>query len=90
MVRFFFLLSNFSIPDVAILGYNHGGKQGAFNFLNGVMGIANAQRTLSYIRIITEFISQPQYKDVVPMFGIVNEALISTIGTNTLTSLYVL
>jgi hypothetical protein len=53
------------------------------------MGIANAQRTLDYIRIITEFISQPQYKDVVTMFGIVNEALISSIGRSALTSLYV-
>jgi len=53
------------------------------------MGIANAQRSLDYIRIITEFISQPQYKDVVPMFGIVNEALIGTIGREVMTSLYV-
>ena len=33
--------------------------------MNGVMGIANAQRTLSYLRILTEFVSQPQYSDVV-------------------------
>jgi glucan 1,3-beta-glucosidase len=37
------------------------------------MGYANAQRTLDYIRVITEFISQPQYKDVVVMFGVLNE-----------------
>jgi hypothetical protein len=37
------------------------------------MGIANAQRMLDYIRVITEFISQPEYVDVVPMFGIINE-----------------
>ncbi|KAF8883295.1 glycoside hydrolase superfamily [Infundibulicybe gibba] len=49
-------------------GYNHSGKGGQINFLNGVMG--------------------PQYKDVVPMFGIVNEALISTIGRPQLTSFY--
>lgn len=53
------------------------------------MGIANAQRTLGYIRVITEFISQPQFTNVVPMFGIVNEALITTIGRNALTSLFV-
>jgi glucan 1,3-beta-glucosidase len=50
------------------------------------MGIANAQRTMDYIRIITEFISQPQYKDVVPMFGIINEALVAR---GALTSLYI-
>jgi len=31
----------------------------------GVMGLANAQRTLTYLRIITQFVSQPQYRDVV-------------------------
>lgn len=35
--------------------------------MNGVMGIANAQRTLTYLRILTEFVSQEQYRDVVPM-----------------------
>jgi len=35
--------------------------------MNGVMGIANAQRTLTYLRIITEFVSQSQYRDVVGM-----------------------
>ena len=43
------------------------------SFLNGTMGYANAQRTLDYIRIIAEFISQPEYSDVVTMFGILNE-----------------
>ncbi|KAJ7929518.1 glycoside hydrolase [Mycena leptocephala] len=69
-------------------GYNHSGKLGEVNFLNGVMGYANAQRMLDYIRVIVEFISQPQYKDLVPMFGIVNEALMSTIGRDQLTSFY--
>ncbi|KAG9095312.1 hypothetical protein FRC07_011112, partial [Ceratobasidium sp. 392] len=61
--------------------WNHSGRLGhGPNFMNGVMGIANAQRTLNYIRILTEFVSQPQYKDVIPLFGIVNEALVGTIG----------
>ncbi|KAF8805238.1 glycoside hydrolase [Phlegmacium glaucopus] len=70
-------------------GYNHSGKSGQINFLHGIMGMANAQRTLNYIRIITEFISQAEWKDVVPMFGIVNEALITTIGTDELRGFYV-
>lgn len=69
------------------VGYNHSGKGGKVNFLNGVMGMANAQRALNYIRIFTEFISQPQYKDLVPMFSIMNEPLRKTIGVSTLTSL---
>lgn len=38
--------------------FNHSGKIGQVNFMNGVMGVANAERTLDYIRAITEFISQ--------------------------------
>lgn len=56
-------------------GYNHSGQSGKINVLNGVMGIANAQRLLHYIRIFTEFISQPEYKDVILMLGVVNEPL---------------
>ncbi|KII95444.1 glycoside hydrolase family 5 protein [Plicaturopsis crispa FD-325 SS-3] len=69
-------------------GYNHSGRLGLVNFLNGVMGLANAERTLGYIRIITEFISQPEYANVVPMFGIVNEALLQTIGREQLSGFY--
>lgn len=55
------------------------------------MGYANAQRTLDYIRILTEFISQPQYRDVVVMFGILNEPSGSpSIGSTQLDGLYVL
>jgi glucan 1,3-beta-glucosidase len=51
------------------------------------MGMANAQRALNYIRIFTEFISQPQYKDVVPMFSVMNEPLRDTIGADVMASL---
>ncbi|CAE6479170.1 unnamed protein product [Rhizoctonia solani] len=69
-------------------GYNHSGMLGPVGWLSGTMGIANAQRTLNYLRIITQFISQPEYRDVVPMFGIINEALINTIGRDVLESFY--
>lgn len=52
------------------------------------MGLANAQRTLYYIRVLTEFISQPAYRDLIPIFGIVNEALLEVIGRDSLTSFY--
>ena len=55
-------------------------KFGTINFLHGVMGYANAQRGLDYIRVLTEFISQPQYKDVIPLFGILNEPRGKDIG----------
>ncbi|KAF7315129.1 Glycoside hydrolase family 5 protein [Mycena indigotica] len=69
-------------------GYNHSGKQGQVNFLNGPMGVANAQRMLDYIRIVIEFVSQDEYKDLVLMVGIINEALLRTIGRDQLTSFY--
>ncbi|KAF9013054.1 glycoside hydrolase superfamily [Cyathus striatus] len=69
-------------------GWNHSGKFGTVNFMHGVMGIANAQRTLTYLRILTEFVSQDQYRDVVGIVGIVNEILWATIGEQAVQSFY--
>jgi glucan 1,3-beta-glucosidase len=72
-------------------GWNHSGRLGTINILKGPMGVANAQRGLDHIRIITEFISQPQYRDVVPMFGVMNEPQgAQEIGKEPTSSLYVL
>jgi glucan 1,3-beta-glucosidase len=70
-------------------GWNHSGRLGTINFLNGTMGYANAQRTLDYIRIIAEFISQPQYSNVVTMFGIMNEPRATFISKENVERLYV-
>ncbi|GJJ08422.1 hypothetical protein Clacol_002638 [Clathrus columnatus] len=70
-------------------GYNHSGKFGQINFMNGVMGIANAERTLYYIRVITEFISQPEYSNLIPIFGFLNEPFAMEIGKDVLSSFYV-
>lgn len=61
------------LPSLPFNDHRPSRSLGVHNFLQGIMGLANAQRTLYYLRIITEFISQPQYRDVVPMFGIINE-----------------
>ncbi|KZV83788.1 glycoside hydrolase [Exidia glandulosa HHB12029] len=62
-------------------GNNHSGKFGhPPHWMDGVMGLANAQRTMNYIRMITEFVSQDQYKNLVPIFGVVNEPWIPTQG----------
>lgn len=68
-------------------GWNHSGRLGQTNFLNGPMGIANAERTLDVIRVMTQFISQPQYKDVVTMFGILNEPQGTQVGQEQLSRL---
>ncbi|GAA94045.1 glycoside hydrolase family 5 protein [Mixia osmundae IAM 14324] len=70
-------------------GWNHSGRYGSVNFLMGQMGVANAQRMLNYIRTLAEFISQPQYRNVVPMFGIINEPQIGQIGTPQMRAFYV-
>ena len=49
--------------------------------------MANAERALNYIRIITEFISQPEYTNIVPMFSIMNEPVTGVIGDTELTGL---
>lgn len=54
-------------------GWNHSGKLGTMNWLQGVMGVANAQRAMDYIRFYAEFISQPDVTNIVPMFGVVSE-----------------
>lgn len=53
--------------------YNHSGRLGYMSWLNGVMGLVNAQRTLNIIRSVTEFISQPEIRNVVPVFSVLNE-----------------
>ncbi|KAJ7461029.1 glycoside hydrolase family 5 protein [Mycena galericulata] len=69
-------------------GWNHSGRLGSYNVMYGPMGLANAQRSLDYIRIIAEFISQPEYRDVVAMFGVTNEPQGNSIGLPNLQSYY--
>lgn len=68
-------------------GWNHSGKAGSVNWLYGVMGIANAQRSLETLRSIVEYISQDGIKQVVPMIGLVNEVQGKIVGQDVLTAL---
>ena len=56
--------------------------------MQGVMGVANMQRTLNYIRTLAEFVSQDQYKNVVPMFSILNEPDSQSTGLDNLRAFY--
>jgi glucan 1,3-beta-glucosidase len=53
-----------------------------------VMGLANAERSLSYMQTLAEFVSQPEIAPVVPLFGIVNEILWAEIGETPIKSFY--
>ena len=69
-------------------GYNHSGRRSNINFLMGPMGYANGQRTLDIIRRLTQFISQPEVRNVVPMFSIINEPRVDSIGRSTAEAWY--
>ncbi|TFK18863.1 exo-beta-1,3-glucanase [Coprinopsis marcescibilis] len=69
--------------------YNHSGRLNNVNFLEGPMGIANAERALYYLRVFTQFISQPQYLDIIQAIELVNEPLAGQIGFRPLNSFYI-
>jgi glucan 1,3-beta-glucosidase len=52
------------------------------------MGQANAQRALSYLRTLAQFISQPEYAPVIQFFGFINEPNANGIGKSALGSFY--
>ena len=75
----------FPKPLFFIQANSHHLRLKVINFMCGKMGLANAQRTLNYISVLTEFITQPEYQDLIPIFGIVNEP---TAGTTALSNFY--
>ncbi|KAH4162701.1 hypothetical protein HBI62_140390 [Parastagonospora nodorum] len=54
-------------------GWNHSGRQGKIGWLNGPDGDLNAQRTLDIHHKLSVFFAQPRYKNLVTMYGLVNE-----------------
>ncbi|KAI8373881.1 glycoside hydrolase superfamily [Blakeslea trispora] len=54
-------------------GWNHSGKEGSVGFLNGTHGQENADKTLAITSKMIQFFSQPEWSNVVPLFGVLNE-----------------
>ena len=54
-------------------GWNHSGRQGAIGWLNGTDGSLNAQRSLDLHTQLSTFFAQPRYKNVIAIYGLVNE-----------------
>lgn len=54
-------------------GWNHSGRQGSINWINGPDGAANAQRSLDIHDQLSKFFSQPRYANIVTLYGLVNE-----------------
>ncbi|KAG0364226.1 glycoside hydrolase superfamily [Gamsiella multidivaricata] len=61
-------------------GWNHSGRSGQINWINGTDGAANAQRTLSYVQQMATFFSSPDYAHVSPIMGALNEPAAYLIG----------
>lgn len=54
-------------------GWNHSGHQGNMGWLNGTDGQLNAQRSLAIHDQLSQFFAQPRYKNIVAIYGLVNE-----------------
>ena len=56
-------------------GWNHSGHEDKINWLNGTDGDLNAQRSLDIHDQLSQFFAQPRYKNVIAMYGLVNEPM---------------
>lgn len=54
-------------------GWAHSGHQGTINWLNGPNGDENGQRSLDIHDQLSQFFAQDRYKNVVTIYGLVNE-----------------
>ncbi|KAK9474201.1 glycoside hydrolase superfamily [Dipodascopsis tothii] len=61
-----------SVPGNAN-GWNHSGRQGPVEWLNGTHGAFYGNLTLDYHEQLSTFFAQPRYKNIVTLYGLVNE-----------------
>ena len=64
-------------------GWNHSGHQGVIGWLNGTDGTLNGQRTLDIHKQLSTFFTQERYKNIITMYGIVNEPRMTSLDTQT-------
>ncbi|EOA88059.1 glycoside hydrolase family 5 protein [Exserohilum turcica Et28A] len=64
-------------------GWNHSGRQGVIGWLNGTNGDQNGQRTLDVHHKLSVFFAQDRYKNIVTMYGLVNEPRMVELDTQT-------
>ena len=64
-------------------GWNHSGRQGVIGWLNGTDGALNGQRSLDLHKQISTFFAQPRYKNVIAIYGLVNEPKMISLPVNT-------
>lgn len=54
-------------------GWNHSGKLGVVNWLNGTDGDLNRQRSLDVHDRLSKFFAQDRYKNIIAFYGLANE-----------------
>ena len=64
-------------------GWNHSGRQGPIGWLNGTDGQLNAQRSLDLHTQLSTFFAQPRYKNVITIYGLVNEPKMTELSIST-------
>ncbi|KAF3917755.1 hypothetical protein ABW20_dc0101918 [Dactylellina cionopaga] len=63
-------------------GWNHSGRQGVLGWLNGTDGTANADKSLKMHGQLSTFFAQPRYKNVITLYGLVNEPRMTALPLN--------
>lgn len=63
-------------------GWNHSGRLGAIGWLNGTDGALNAQRSLDLHKSLSTFFAQPRYRNVIAIYGLVNEPKMSALDVD--------
>lgn len=63
-------------------GWNHSGRLGAIGWLNGTDGALNAQRSLDLHKQLSEFFAQPRYRNIIAIYGLVNEPKMSALDVD--------
>jgi glucan 1,3-beta-glucosidase len=69
-------------------GWNHSGRQGVVGWLNGTDGDLNAQRSLDLHDQLSQFFAQDRYKNLVTMYGLVNEPRMVDLNTENVLNWY--
>jgi glucan 1,3-beta-glucosidase len=64
-------------------GWNHSGRQGVVGWLNGTDGTLNGQRSIDIHNQLSQFFGQPRYKNLVTLYGLVNEPRMTGLVTST-------
>ncbi|KAI1380405.1 glycoside hydrolase family 5 protein [Hypoxylon crocopeplum] len=67
-------------------GWNHSGRQGVVNWLNGTDGDLNAQRSLDVHDRLTKFFAQDRYKNIITFYGLANEPRMVSLPAAAVTS----